>query len=514
MKPHLHSLADYKRALLIPLAIGLVALLLVVGVAELLRDRSAIEQQRTSAIDGVKSALKLAIERDSDKLRALLEVLARDRELRDAFTRRDRESLLKAAHPAFERLRAEHGITHYYFIAPDRRMFLRVQAPERHGDEITRHTLKAAERTGQPSSGLELGPMGVFTLRVVHPWTGEDGRTIGYIELGIEIDRTLEQLQALTGIGLYSLIEKKHVVRERWEAGMRMVGRSGEWDRLPEHVLVSRPGGNRMDALQDIHLLTALPSTAPIRVRLEPQTVLLESVPLTDAAGRAVGRMILALDVTAREDAHQHAITILFGAGLLIGLSILLLGDRVIAHVYARLDLTRRERDDYLLRAERDALTGLFRQDVFLHALADELRNRREGSETGVLMMDIDFFKQVNDTHGHRNGDHVLASVARLIRECLRPQDLAARYGGEEFAVILPGASLDAALAVSERIRTCVEQFPFMIEGQSISITLSVGVGISPSSGQSAEDLVRAADQALYGAKRGGRNRIVSAERA
>lgn len=169
MVTKLNSLADYKRALLLPLAAGLLTLLLVVGVAEFLRERRAIDEQRSIAVEGVKSALKLAIDRDSDKLSGLLELLTRNADLQQAFVRRDFDELRAVAQPYYAVLRARHNITHFYFIAPDRRMFLRVQAPERRGDEINRYTLSEAERTGKPSAGLELGPMGIFTLRVVQP---------------------------------------------------------------------------------------------------------------------------------------------------------------------------------------------------------------------------------------------------------------------------------------------------------------------------------------------------------
>ncbi len=297
MVTKLNSLADYKRALLLPLAAGLLTLLLVVGVAEFLRERGAIDEQRAIAVEGVKSALKLAIDRDSDKLSGLLEVLTRNADLQQAFVRRDFDGLLAVAQPYYDVLRARHNITHFYFIAPDRRMFLRVQAPERRGDEINRYTLSEAERTGKPSAGLELGPMGIFTLRVVHPWTDATGQRIGYIELGIEIDRTLEQLHSLTGVRLYSLIEKKYVQRERWEAGMRMIGRNHDWDRFPDHVVVGRPEGSDRTDVPHRLLLAATSSTEVTRARVAARSLVVETTPLSDASGRSVGRMLLVMDV-------------------------------------------------------------------------------------------------------------------------------------------------------------------------------------------------------------------------
>lgn len=511
MDSRLNSLADYRRALLLPLVVGLLILLLVVGVAEYLRERSAIEERRVAATASVQSALKLAIDRDTDKLSGLLELLTRNAELQHAFGRRDFDDLFAKARPLYESLRVGHDVTHFYFIAPDRRMFLRVQAPQRRGDEINRFTLLEAERTGKPSAGLELGPMGVFTLRVVHPWIDAEGHRMGYIELGIEIDRTLVQLHSLTGIGLYSLIEKQLVVRERWEAGMRMIGRNHEWDRFPDHVMAGSPGESGLEGLSESLLMAAMTSESTLRTRAGGRSLAIETTPLSDAAGRRVGHMLLVMDLTASEDRFHRAIAILVGGGVLIGLITVLLADRVISHVCQRLFETREERDNYLERAERDALTGLLRQDVFLRALNEEFDAiRQAGRTSGLLMIDIDFFKRVNDTHGHRCGDRVLQTVAHLISDCVRPQDHVARYGGEEFAVILPGAGDDIAWTVAERIRSSVEQFPFMVDGKALSITLSIGIGIAPADGSSVDALIRTADRALYEAKNGGRNRIMS----
>ena len=129
------------------------------------------------------------------------------------------------------------------------------------------------------------------------------------------------------------------------------------------------------------------------------------------------------------------------------------------------------------------------------------------------MLCDIDHFKTVNDTYGHPAGDLVLKGVAAILRDQARQTDAVARYGGEEFALILPETDSGAARALAERIRAAVEQATFMTELGPLKITLSLGVATLPDVARQKQDLVDQADQALYAAKRGGRNRWVAAEK-
>jgi diguanylate cyclase (GGDEF)-like protein len=158
--------------------------------------------------------------------------------------------------------------------------------------------------------------------------------------------------------------------------------------------------------------------------------------------------------------------------------------------------------------ALRDGLTSTFNRRYFLDRLHAELRfaNRHDKS-VGLLFIDIDHFKKVNDVHGHLAGDKVLAGVARAMTATIRAEDVLARYGGEEFAVICREIEADGVRALGERLRAAVEGSPVEHDGQQISVTVSIGaaVGVGVQEGQA---LIAAADAAMYEAKRGGRNRV------
>lgn len=168
-------------------------------------------------------------------------------------------------------------------------------------------------------------------------------------------------------------------------------------------------------------------------------------------------------------------------------------------------------------QARQDSLTGLANRRAFDLHLAAVMENAREaGGEVSLLLCDIDRFKTINDTHGHRAGDEVLRAVARALQDEVfrsRSSDwaLAARYGGEELAVLLPGFAATGALRVAEGIRAAVERAEVAVDGRTLRGTVSVGVATFPHHSDTAEDLLAQADAALYQAKSEGRNRVCSA---
>ncbi|HUF14249.1 MAG TPA: diguanylate cyclase [Longimicrobiales bacterium] len=161
-----------------------------------------------------------------------------------------------------------------------------------------------------------------------------------------------------------------------------------------------------------------------------------------------------------------------------------------------------------------DGLTGLFNHRHIHQELWEEFeRVQRTEEPLGVAMMDLDHFKQVNDTYGHQAGDAVLEEVARILRETAREIDKLGRYGGEEFMAILPDSDLDAATVFAERVREAVEEHTFDVGlDQTIRLTVSAGVANYPNGSIENPDLlVDWADRALYAAKKAGRNRVVRA---
>ena len=186
--------------------------------------------------------------------------------------------------------------------------------------------------------------------------------------------------------------------------------------------------------------------------------------------------------------------------------------------VMALLDLREHEqmltaalaREQYL--ASVDILTGLLNRRVLFERFDAEIdRSRRYNTPLSLAMIDLDHFKAINDTFGHAAGDAVLGKVGDIIRACIRSSDIAGRYGGEELCVVLPQTDAEGAYALAESLRKLIEESVISIDGKTIAVTASIGVAALHADSKGAQQVLMAADEALYRAKRAGRNRTALA---
>ncbi len=281
----------------VPSAIVLSALLVTFGAATYYVQRQQIATDLEATFQRAHQQYHLELERDADSLAALLAVIKSDWRFQQAWLANDRQLLLKEAQPILEVLRAKHRVTHFYFHRPDRVCFLRVHDPSRHGDVIERFTLTEAIRSEAPSQGIELAPLGTFTLRVVHPWRVA-GKLVGYIELGEEIEHIAQRLKEFQGIDTIMVVSKRYLQRQRWEAGMEMLHREGDWNAFQDIVAIDNS-------------LPEIPRGVALQLRegdlqREWNTEVADngkfygamSAPLTDAAGRPVGAIVMLADTT------------------------------------------------------------------------------------------------------------------------------------------------------------------------------------------------------------------------
>jgi diguanylate cyclase (GGDEF)-like protein len=162
-----------------------------------------------------------------------------------------------------------------------------------------------------------------------------------------------------------------------------------------------------------------------------------------------------------------------------------------------------------------DPLTGLANRRRLMTRLEEEVvRGRRHKTPLAVIMIDIDHFKQVNDTHGHAMGDEVLRNIGAMLKSGVRSTDLAARFGGEELTIVLPHTDLASAIQVAENLRQKFADMEHQLDGVTLRKTASLGVAARDGQGDQpdAESLLKRADEALYRAKQGGRDRVEAAE--
>jgi diguanylate cyclase (GGDEF)-like protein len=488
---------------------SIVVVILILSAALYSHTRQGVDEDVIRVRASAQHFYEESIRYDARALSAVMHALSVDDSLNAALARRDRHELLRLAAPLFAQLKSDFSITHFYFTGTDRVNLLRVHAPMRYGDVIDRITTLAAERSGTIAHGVELGPLGTFTLRLVAPWFDRDTQQlIGYVELGMEIDQVVEKLQFLAGVQLVTLIQKSFLERQRWEAGMRALGRTPNWERFPDVVTTEQ--ATHAIPTQVLKKITASKFDnvrSMVELVYRDASYRVTALPLLDAGGRPVAHMMLLADVSEEEGAarrvfHYGALAMGLAGGTLLVFFYWLVG-----RVGSRIECDEKALEDL---ATHDGLTHLYNHRTCYKFLKEELaRAQRHRTSVSLLMLDIDHFKDVNDNHGHPAGDAILRGLSELLVSRMRNIDRVCRYGGEEMAIILPGTCEDV-LVPAERLRAAIEQQPFEIDsGEQLAITVSIGVATFPDDAERVDALVSAADSALYAAKQGGRNQVI-----
>jgi diguanylate cyclase (GGDEF)-like protein len=492
-----------------PLLLAILIIITALFVTTYLRQKQGLAhgviQLRTTAT----KLYDKSIQQDMRALHTVMDVLEHDEILHAALARKDRKAILERAIPMFDKMKSNFNITHFYFTGPDRVNLLRAHQPKRFGDVIDRVTTLNAERSGAMEYGVELGPLGLLTLRLVSPWYDtKTHQLIGYVELGMEIDKLLDNVQNLFGLDAFVLIKKEYVQRKQWEEGMRVMGRQPDWDQFPDAVFSVQGQHDFPEPLIKRYVKTTSTNKAVFEeMTCNGHPCQAMSLPLTDVSGRNVAEIILLVD-TSRQVAEMRQ-TIMVGtvASVINGAILFVLFYWLVGRIGRRI-----ERDEDMLRelASHDSLTGLYNHHMFYSLLQDEIaRTQRHQRPVSVLMIDIDHFKRVNDTYGHVAGDRVLEKMASVLQKSMRQEDRVCRYGGEEVSVILPETDTPTAVEAAERLRVMVQNTIFEDDnGRHILITISIGVATLQGKITTLQDLVSASDTALYAAKESGRNRV------
>ncbi len=278
------------------------------------RDGDRIAQQYTDAIEHSFAA---SITRETAMILAILNTVAEDPALRTSYAAGDRAALYARAAPLFQRLKDNNRITHFYVTGADRVNFLRVHQPERHGDRIDRVIQVRAEQSGRTAAGIELGPLGTLTLRVVVPWRDGD-RLLGYLEMGEEVERLFSAMREEFGVHPLVFIPKSRLNRADWESGMAMLARAARWDEIDDWVLTL---GDEVPKVIIDRFVAGQPG--PLAVDGRRFTWLRTTV--VDADGGRAAVVGLVMDITQAHDdrvafAWRMALTAALGTILVSGL--------------------------------------------------------------------------------------------------------------------------------------------------------------------------------------------------
>jgi PAS domain S-box-containing protein len=290
---------NLRLKIILPVLSLLVVLAIAVAYSEYHIEHQKLADQHLSDLHKSEWLLTEKIDENEAVYKMLSDGICKDTEILRAFLGRDRDGLLEQAAPMYATLNAEYGITHFYFHTLDKTCFLRAHNPARFGDTIGRHTLANAMGTDTVSSGIEIGPLGTFTLRYVRPWR-VDGQLIGFVELGKEVDAVTRDMKRVLGFEFVIVINKSRVDRTGWQEGLAMLDRAGDWDLLDDAVILNHTfeefpaelTGHIQERCMDEGDCHKTPLIA-----LHGQKQMMGCFGLVDAGGNPVGRMFVIQNV-------------------------------------------------------------------------------------------------------------------------------------------------------------------------------------------------------------------------
>ncbi|GAO35240.1 hypothetical protein SCT_0624 [Sulfuricella sp. T08] len=333
--------ASLKAHILLPLALVLAILLGAFHYSLYQHAKTDADRDFVHLLQAAKNYYDRALTGRSEKLGGTLEAILRDEPLQAALRAHDRNALQKRSTPLFKALHDQYGITHFYFEDTARVNLLRVHQPERYGDTINRYTTLAAEKTGKITSGVELGPIGTFTLRVVAPMYDSHG-LIGYVELGEEIEGVLQGVHDIIGTDLALFIDKRFLVRKDWESGMRMLKRNADWDRLPDAAIIHQTLDLPREAL--LRLLSGGGQPDSItNLNLGNKRYHVGMIPVEDATGRKVGSLLMLQDMSLKFREMEVTLRNLSLFYLALGGTLFALFALIIHRVERRLEHSRQQ---------------------------------------------------------------------------------------------------------------------------------------------------------------------------
>jgi len=332
------------------------------------RQRYEAVQQQAEAM---QSHLQSALNSRAEAMSASLDFITQDRQLVAALKASDRQQLLKLATPMYEHQNQHYNITHFYFHDAQRINLLRVHKPEKHGDHINRFTAIGAEKNQALFSGIELGPLGTFTLRSVMP-AYVSGKLVGYIELGQEIDSIIDHARSMFNVELLLLINKQYLDRQQWESGMHMLGHRFDWHMLTSSVLVS--GSMQKSPIALLNSIDTNKGAVGIHVRddvgLDDHNFWSAVIPIADAGKRNVATLVMLHDMTAIIASSQHEMLWFIVLSAIVSWALFLIFWIILGKAEAQLERARQ-----LFIEQAEARTKQVEQSLNIQRVLDEMLN-------------------------------------------------------------------------------------------------------------------------------------------
>lgn len=500
--PDAGSAADYRsmRRHLFALAIG-GALLVVVGVqlASFLLSRSLMEDGYERLQQQLVDAFRQDIRQTLDHHAGHLQILLHNPILLDAIRQGDREALMREVYWQYELKRRENPhIEVLHFHNPDNITLLRLHQPAKYGDDLSevRPMIAEANHLRERREGFEIGKNGISYRVAVPIYDGDD--YLGLVELGLNVSYFTERLSDMYGVAVGIFFHRAAMqtyLAQHGEEGMLVIGQDivafAPMSELLHEAGYQQPGAGEL--------------YRPFEFE-GGRYVAYQVMSLSNFSKQEVGNLVVVADVSEQVGLIWNN-ALWSSSAWVVLLLVLILGQY---RIFSRMQDTIHNLAFY------DELTRLPNRRLLMDRLQQSLLNcARSRQRLALLFVDLDNFKQLNDTRGHHVGDSLLQQVAERLRNSVRANDTVARQGGDEFVIVLEGLDADRlhateqAALVAEKI-VCSLNIPYELgDGLSWQCTASIGIALCDDNRIDMDELMRRADVAMYRAKSAGRNQVV-----
>lgn len=502
---------NLRSQVLIPLGAVLTILGIALVAAFYLHFQHLNEREFNVKLQKTQLAIQALIDTRAQKLALALDALMTDERLRNDMLLRDRQSLLSHSKPLFDKLRDDYGISQLHFYEPGRQAFLHLLQPEQFGEIIDRQTLLAATRSDALSYGVELGPIGDLTLRVVTPWRQGD-HLVGYIELGEEVSDLVLQIRRVFGLDVYVGLAKEHLTEPGWQLGKALLGHEGNWHGGDAVAIIAQtlpgiPTSVLTLLTSDAEQVTAVGAMTPNGKR----HFLAGAIPIKDVSGRVVGKVALLEDMTGRLDAFWETfryVALVTAAAVLVLMALFFeivhRGVRGWQREKAALVEEQLMKDKARLRTIEeleqglllDKVTALPNRALFLDRLNQQIYvSQRERRSFAVVVVELAKLRDLADTIGETLLEQLLQQISFRFKEGLRRSDTIARSAADQFAIILPTVDLNLAVTLAQKISQLLTG-PYSVSDLYLDLKTEIGISLYPYHGQDSETLLRRAETA------------------
>lgn len=340
-------------------------------------------------INAAEKSFYSQLNKDAVSICGIMDFVKEDRQLQNIWLSEDRQSLLNYSEPIFKKIESKYDITHFYFHSIDKINFLRVHQPERYGDRIDRFTLASAADNKKAFWGIELGPLGTFTLRVVEPWY-INGSLTGFLEMGKEISYIIPEINKTFQIESFHIINKTYLNKTQWQQGMKMLGFNSNWDVFEDYAAIDY---NSSDLQGTMTKIITHPHNQHKKMLFESQIngrdYYVGFISLIDAGGRQVGDIVIMKNITPEKTTIRIFTIIITVLGSIIGGLLLALFNLYIRRIecklsstYAELrgEINKRKKTQEQLHLAYEQMEGKVKERTL--ELSDEIAVRKKAEDS------------------------------------------------------------------------------------------------------------------------------------